>query len=153
MKKSWGLIPKILSGEKTIESRWYQTRRAPWGKIQIGDIVYFKNSGEPIIASAKVSKVLQFSIHQPSDITHIIAQYGKQICLIHRNPATWSPKPNYCILIFLVKAEPVQPFSINKSGFGNAAAWLCVEDVRTIEQQTFPEGTPLVCQRSPLWKK
>lgn len=27
MKKSWGLTRKILSGEKTIESRWYRFRR------------------------------------------------------------------------------------------------------------------------------
>lgn len=46
MKPSWKLIPKILSGEKTIESRWYQTRRAPWNGIAAGDVVYFKDSGE-----------------------------------------------------------------------------------------------------------
>jgi len=37
MTPSWKLIPKILDGKKTIESCWYQTRRAPWGKIAIGD--------------------------------------------------------------------------------------------------------------------
>ncbi|MEI7477466.1 MAG: hypothetical protein WCJ81_02865 [bacterium] len=33
MKKSRKLIPKIVSGEKTIESRWYQTKRAPWNTV------------------------------------------------------------------------------------------------------------------------
>lgn len=28
------LIPKILSGEKKIESRWYMMRVAPWDKIK-----------------------------------------------------------------------------------------------------------------------
>lgn len=45
MNGPWNLIPKILSGEKTIESRWYRTRRAPWGGIRAGDTVYFKDSG------------------------------------------------------------------------------------------------------------
>ena len=49
MNKSWGLIPKILSGSKTIESRWYKTKRTPWDKIAKGDTVYFKNSGEQVV--------------------------------------------------------------------------------------------------------
>lgn len=60
MRKSWGLLPKILSGEKTIESRWYMARYAPWNRIEKGDIVYFKNSGEPVTVKAEVSKVMQF---------------------------------------------------------------------------------------------
>jgi len=49
MRKSWGLAEKILTGEKTIESRWYETRRAPWGKIKKGDIVYLKLFNSPIL--------------------------------------------------------------------------------------------------------
>jgi len=36
MKKSWGLLPKILTGEKKIESRWYNNRYSPWDKIKKG---------------------------------------------------------------------------------------------------------------------
>lgn len=31
------LLDKILSGEKRIESRWYLTRRTPWGRIAPND--------------------------------------------------------------------------------------------------------------------
>jgi len=58
MKKSMKLLPKIISGEKTIESRWYTTRRAPWNRITANDTVYFKNTGEPVIVSARVAKVI-----------------------------------------------------------------------------------------------
>ena len=61
MKKSWGLIGKIISGEKKIESRWYKSKRSPWGKIEKGDTVYFKDSGEPVSIKAKVKKVISFS--------------------------------------------------------------------------------------------
>ncbi len=60
MKKSWGLLPKILSGEKKIESRWYKFKRSPWDKINTNDTVYFKDSGDPVLIKAKVSKFLQF---------------------------------------------------------------------------------------------
>lgn len=124
MKKSWGLIPKILSGEKTIESRWYQTKRTPWDKIKPGDTVYFKNSGEPVTAKAQVGKVLQFQIHELSDIEHIISRYGKQICMIHKDPNAWSSQPHYCILIFLETPKLTTSWNVDKTGFGNAAAWL-----------------------------
>lgn len=135
MKKSWGLIPKILSGEKTIESRWYQTRRTPWNKIKVGDRVYFKNSGERVIAQAEVSGVMQFEIRNLSDIKKVVKKYGKEICLINNDPKTWETRPKYCILIKLKNPKLIpKPFSINKQGFGSAAAWLTVKNITSISR-------------------
>ena len=75
MKNDWGLLPKILNGQKTIESRWYQTRRAPWNKVSAGDLIYFKNSGEKIIACAKVNKVLQFENLDREKVNDILDKY------------------------------------------------------------------------------
>jgi hypothetical protein len=134
MKKSWGLVPKIVSGEKTIESRWYKNKSAPWSKIKKGDIVYFKNSGDPVSAQAKVSKVLQFTFENTTDVKNVVKKYGKNICLLNSNPKTWDKLPKYCILIFLKDAKYLdKPFNINKKGFGSAAAWLCVENINKIK--------------------
>jgi len=40
----------------------------------------------------------------------------------------------YCILIFFDQVERVKPFEIDKTGFGMAAAWLCVDDIETIKK-------------------
>lgn len=134
MNKSWKLIPKILSGEKTIESRWYQTRRTPWNAIEAGDTIYFKNSGEPVTASALVARLLQFPISSLSDAKTIVTKYGKQICIVNPNPKTWGKLPKYCILIFLESAKlVVKPFHINKKGYGSAAAWLTVKNITQIK--------------------
>jgi hypothetical protein len=133
MKKSWGLIPKIVSGEKTIESRWYQTRRAPWGKIAPGDTVYFKNSAEPVTAQATVAKVLQFSINSIADAEHVVQTYGKLIALVNPSPRAWGKLPRYCILIFLKHPKPVRtPWRVNKSGFGSATAWMTMHDIKKV---------------------
>jgi len=134
MKKSWRLVPKIVSGEKKIESRWYRNKSAPWGKIKSGDTVYFKNSSEPVIASAKVSNVMQFTLQNISETKDIVKKYGKKICLINSNPSTWNKLPKYCILIFLKNAKYLnKPFNINKNGFGIGAAWLCIDNISEIK--------------------
>lgn len=134
MNKSWNLIPKIISGEKSIESRWYQTRRSPWSTIATGDMVFFKNAGEAVVAKAIVSEVMQFEIEKVSDAAAIIKTYGKEICLVNNNPAMWGKLPKYCILIRLQYPELLQtPFLINKKGFGGPVAWMTVKDVEEIK--------------------
>ncbi len=133
MKKSWNMIPKILSGEKTIESRWYQTRRVPWDSIQKGDTVYFKNSGEPVTVSATVSDVRQFVIDDIQDAEKIVRKYGKKICLAD-NFNVWSPVPKYCMLVFLEGPILIKkPFQIDKKGFGVPAAWLSIKDIKMLK--------------------
>lgn len=40
----------------------------------------------------------------------------------------------YCVLVFLKDAKPVVPFDIDKTGFGNANAWLTVNTVDSIKK-------------------
>ena len=73
LKKSWGLLEKVLSGEKTIESRWYKTKHIPWNRIRAGDTLYFQNAGEPVYVKSKVKKVIQ--------IAHLTPEKTKKICI------------------------------------------------------------------------
>jgi hypothetical protein len=57
MNKAGDPIAKILSGRKKIESCWYQAKRTPWDKVIVSDRIYFKNSGEKIIAVATTANV------------------------------------------------------------------------------------------------
>jgi len=77
MKKSWGLTEKILRGEKTIESRWYKVTCKPWDAIFPGDIVYFKNSGEPVTMQADVDKAIQYAHLTPVWVKAILNEYGE----------------------------------------------------------------------------
>ena len=79
MKKSWRLTQKILSGEKTIESRWYKNKSTPWDRINVGDTIYFKDSGEPVKLKAKVWKVLQYNNLNTAKIYKLSKKYRKEI--------------------------------------------------------------------------
>lgn len=94
MRPSWQLIPKILAGEKTVESRWYLARRAPWDGIAAGDAVFFKDSGRPVTARARVAKVLQFEIKGLADARAIVREHGRAIRIVEPDPnEVGSPPP------------------------------------------------------------
>ena len=136
MRASGDLLGKILSGEKTIESRWYVARRAPWNRITVGDLVYFKYAGALVTARARVAKVLQFSLTREV-VFHILTTYGAAIGFLS---ATFSSDVSrlslkkYCILVFLTSVEEIEPFAIDKQGFGNPNAWLSVPSVVALKK-------------------
>lgn len=136
MKKSWGLLPKILSGEKTIESRWYLTRRAPWGQIQAGDTVYFKDAGEPVSVVARVKRAIALTHLSPEKVSRILGAYGDEDGIEKsRIPEFFKlfKDKKYCLLIFLENPREISPFEIDKSGFGLMSAWLTVDSVEQIK--------------------
>ena len=137
MRKSWGFIPKIAVGEKIIESRWYKVRYAPWGRIQPGEQVYFKNAGEPVTLSAEVAKVLYFSDLTPEKVLEILETYSKDDGIEEeRIPEFFErfKQKRYCMLIYLKNVQRVVPFEIHKQGFGAMASWLCVDDMGRIKR-------------------
>lgn len=123
-RKPW--LEMILSGKKTIESRWYKTRRAPWKRISKGDTVWFKKSGKPVSAKVKVQKALFFKLEEtPSG--EILKKYGNQIGM-----KAAPEEKKYCILIFLKDAKKVEPFNIDKKRYGSANAWIITASLKSI---------------------
>lgn len=133
MNKNAGLISDIISGKKTIESRWYVNKIAPWNKIQKGDVVYFKDSGSPVTAFALVDEVIQFENLNAKKIAEITQKFGG-VGKINLRDKTgkFAKGKNYCILIFLKNPQSVEPFKINKAGFGSSCAWMCVGDINKV---------------------
>ncbi|MBI2084982.1 MAG: hypothetical protein HYT71_00545 [Candidatus Aenigmarchaeota archaeon] len=136
MKKSWGFAEKILDRRKTIESRWYSSKRLPWNRINRGDIVYFKNSGEPVRIKATVDKVMQFSNLTPGAVMKLLKKYGKADGIedIDKFYKFFINK-KYCILVFLSNPKPVKPFGVDKKGFGAMSAWISVPDISRIRKK------------------
>jgi ASC-1-like (ASCH) protein len=136
MKKSWNMTEKIISGEKVVESRWYKSRYAPWDRIQKGDKIYFKDSGEPVTACAIVDKVEQYSELYDEKRKKILAAHDPKYLGaegIMDEVLQYTEAKNYAIIIYLKDAKRIlKPFEIDKSGFGAMASWICVEDVEEV---------------------
>jgi len=134
LDKKRKLLAKIISGEKTIESRWYKAKVTPWDRIKKGEIIYFKESGDPVSVRAKVAEVMQFYLPQ-TNVSELLQKYGKEICFTEPDfskKVAWCSERKYCILIRLKEVQQIEPFDIDKTGFGMMAAWMTLPDIHTI---------------------
>ena len=137
MRKSWRLTEKILTGQKKIESRWYSVKYQPWGRINTGDVVYFKDSGSPIRIKTEVEKVIQFDNLNPDKVREILQRYGADDGIKQDRIDEFFYRfkdKKYCLLIFLKNPTPVEPFEIDKTGFGTMSAWVTVNAVNAIKK-------------------
>lgn len=137
MRKSWGLTQKILNGQKKIESRWYSVKYMPWDNIKKGEIVYFKDSGEPVKLKAKVDEVIQFANLNQKKVKEILNKYGKNDGLEKDKILEFFERfknKKYCMLIFLKNPRKIKPFEINKKGFGMMSAWITTDNIAKIKK-------------------
>jgi len=134
LSKNRRILDKILSGEKTIESRWYKFRKTPYKNISKGDTIYFKESGCPVTAKAKVAGTIFFDNLDKSKIKQILGTYGKQIGIDSHHASEYSEK-NFCTLILIEDVRKIEPFEINKKGYGLMAAWITLPDITSIKRR------------------
>lgn len=132
LSKKNKLLNKILNGEKTIESRWYKFRKTPFGNIAEGDNIYFKESGDLVSASAKVGNALFFDNLDEKKVKEIFDKYKKELGVDDSYLPNIVEK-KFCTLVYLEDVKKIEPFEINKKGFGMMAAWISVENIDSIK--------------------
>lgn len=110
----------ILSGKKTIESRFSTKKIIPFNAISDGDIVVLKKSGGDIVAIFEVEKVIFKQIENKDDIEEIKEKYGNELCLEEK---FWFEKKeaNYVTLIKISHLQSISPVIIKKA---NRQSWL-----------------------------
>lgn len=91
---------QILSGKKTLESRFSKRKSPPFGQISQGDLVYIKPSGGDIIGQFKVKKVIFYDGLGADSIKEIRAKYAAGLTL---GEDYWKGKENsrYGTVIFI----------------------------------------------------
>lgn len=133
LSKKLKLLDKIISGEKTIESRWYRSKKPPFGSITVGDKLYFKESGEPVSVKAEAEKVLFFENLTPKKIKEILLRYGSRIG-VGVSYYELIKEKKFCTLVFLKDVKEIPAFSVDKKGFGMMTAWLTVDSIDMIRE-------------------
>ncbi len=136
MKAEWGLLPKVLSGQKTVESRWAKNRPPYWNKIKPGDVVYFKDSGQPVTAKATVAKVARHTIAGGlAEVRALLNYYASLDGIEPRDVEAFAQlfkEKRFVIFVYLRDPKAVPPFLIDKTGYGNQVAWITVDSIEQL---------------------
>ncbi len=114
----------VLSGEKTIESRWSMNKIAPYNKVKAGDIIHLKETGKDVTATAKVRRVKYYEL-TPEKVEDIRTKYGKEIGTYKFEDWQSILQKKYCTLIWLENVKRVEPIKVPRS---NGAGWLVVNE-------------------------
>ena len=135
MKKEWNLLSKILEGKKTIESRWYKNKKAPYQKIKSGDILYFKDSGCPVSLKAKVTGVKNYEIYGNKQALEIMSKHAQEdlgTTHIPKEVLDYISDKKYAVFISFNNVKKVKPFDIDKRGYGMQSAWVTTDKIQKI---------------------
>lgn len=94
------LAEKILTGEKTVESRFSKSKIIPFAQVSAGDIVYIKPTGKDIIGQFEIEKVLFWDGLSKKDVLKIKEEFGDKI---GADELFWNQKMDskYATLIFI----------------------------------------------------
>jgi hypothetical protein len=76
---SQSTIDAILSGKKTIETRFSKHNIPPFGQVNKGDLVFMKPPGKDIVGQFRVKKILSIEGMEQSDVQKIFKDFGRQI--------------------------------------------------------------------------
>ncbi len=116
----------LLSGKKTIESRFSLNKNGPFEKVCSGDIVFVKKTGGPILGYFYVSKVLFFNKPNSQVFKSIKEKYHVGICS-NADQTFWEQRKNvnYVSLMYVSNLNKIQPFIINKK---DRTAWVVIKN-------------------------
>ena len=129
-------LENLLSSKKSMIIRGATGRKVPYGKVNIGDILYFINNnaeGE-IKAKGVVLSVFNSEKMTKDESIALIKKYQDKIKLTAKQFQKWVGK-RYIVLIEVKNIEKIQYFQFNREIFKNKMDdWLLVEYIETVKK-------------------
>lgn len=123
-------LESLLSGRKAMIIRGATGRKMPYGRVNPGDILYFINNNSEgfILARAKVERVINSDKMTAAESASLVEKHQDKLQLTPKQTERWAGK-RYLVLVEVSELEAVEPFRIDKSGYGNMDDWLPVEQI------------------------
>lgn len=126
-------MEKLVSKEKKMIIRGATGRKLPYGRVEIGDVLYFiRNKGEgQIEARAVVKTVLNSEKMTEEQSINLVSKNQDKLKLTDQQFNRWAGK-RFIVLIEIEDIETIKPFTIDKSNYGNMDDWLLVEEIKNV---------------------
>ena len=126
-------LENLRKGLKTMIIRGAMGRKLPYGKVEIGDRLYFiENKGDGLIkASALVSSVFNSDQLTKDESLRIVESHQDKLLLDKGLLKRFGGK-RYLVLISVKDFNEVENFKIDRSLYGNMDDWLPVGDIEKV---------------------
>lgn len=123
----------LKSGQKSMIIRGAMGRKLPYGKVNIGDVLYFiENKGDGLVkAKAIVSDVFN-SDQLAKDDSMKLVEANQTKLMLDKGLVNRFGGKRYLVLISVIDFKEIENFKIDKSNFGNMDDWLPVENINNI---------------------
>ncbi len=132
-------LESLLSGQKTMVIRGATGRKLPYGRVRTGDVLFFiNNNAEGVIrAYARVKSVINSEPLCLNESEKLINSCQNRLRLTDAQMKRWTGK-RYLVLVEVENIQPLDPFPIDKSDYGNMDNWLPVGDINRVKLQLQP---------------
>jgi hypothetical protein len=128
-------LENLMQCKKTMLIRGATGRKLPYGRVDVGDVLYFINNNAEGYVKAKsvVSSVFNSDKMSREDSICLVKEHQAELLLTEKQFQRWAGK-RYIVLIGVEKVENIIPFTIDKKSCGNMDDWLPVEQIERIKK-------------------
>jgi ASC-1-like (ASCH) protein len=112
----------IISGEKSIESRFTKNRVAPVGNVEAGDLVLFKQVGRELFAVALVEKAKDGVLDDTA--WSVVRRHADDIG-IDEEYIEYKSDARYYVLVWVKDVHVIPPIRLEKR---DRRAWVVLRD-------------------------
>jgi len=126
-------LERLLDNRKSMIIRGAMGRKLPYGRVNVGDVLYFINNNAEGIVRAKgvVSFVINSEKMGKEESLALLEKYQNKLQLTDKQFQRWGGK-RYLVLIEVTDIQEIESFAFNKSKYGNMDDWLAVEKIENV---------------------
>jgi ASC-1-like (ASCH) protein len=130
LDKAAGALEAMRQGRKTMVGRAFNGRRSPYGKVKVGDMLYFtENDGRQIIyGRGRVTEVYDSPKLGHEESVEVLERYRRSLWLSEGQFQKMAGK-RYLVLVWVDRFEEVPPFRFTRRDFHTLDDWIPVGDV------------------------
>ena len=128
-------LENLQNGKKSMIIRGATGRKLPYGRVNEGDVLYFaENKGDGLLKAKAVVKSVYQSEKLSKDESEKIVAESQDKLLLNKPLLKRFAGKRYLVLLEVVDFKTMEPFTFDRSGYGNMDDWLPVEDIQQVMQ-------------------
>lgn len=127
-------LENLLNGTKDIILRGATGRKLPYGRCEVGDVLYFvNNNGEGLVKVKAIIENVEFTDKLTQEESEAKVDSILDRVKLHDKALKRFRGKRYLSIIEVKDVSEVEPFEFDKTDYSNMDDWLPVEDIKKVK--------------------